>query len=185
MENNKNKKMFTIFIIIFLIIIIIMGYFIYKLTMDKQASDNEIIKIKDEIDRLENKINDIKTNQYSDENDAVEYRDELSNENKKVLLTEFYSNFAWGYQSYGNVLFNDGTIYTWNTTNKQDTDDYDLTTANGFKDFVLEKGDLTDIKVSSQDLDKIEEYANNLVDSIETEHVREDRRNKFNWCMAF
>ena len=107
------------------------------------------------------------------------FRKELSKEEKQILLEYSYSNYAWGYQFHGKVLFNDGTIYSWNINGnygdaKNNRENYDVNTAEGLKEFVLDNGTKEEKKVSKKELEKIENEISQLDDKIETEHAAYD-----------
>ena len=308
MEENNNIKIHlsTVFLIISLIIIIIMGFFIYKLYKDNQTADSKLADLNNEVARLENMVDNLKTtggNQGKDVNNAdiikyelqtheyfsdmpnvykyyidsenelnkfysiysdkldinkeylknnsifiqveqvgsgsiqmklssvtfdnntvnfiiakdspeigtmdmafwyfvaiipnnqlknlnlsnwnkpseilsstEDYKDELSKDNKKILIEKSYSNYAWSAQYNGMAIFNDGTIYSWNLTgNMKDLENYNVNSADGLKNYILENGKLENKKISAKDLEKIEEYINNIEDSIEIKYPGADQ----------
>ena len=102
-------------------------------------------------------------------------QEELSREDKKILLKNSYSNSAWGYVFNGKVLFNDGTIYSWNVReNFPGVSDYDVNTADGLKEFILDKGTKEVTKVSTKELEEIEKEISELEDKIETKEAAVD-----------
>ena len=100
--------------------------------------------------------------------DNRHYRDELSKDAKKILVEESYSNYAWTAQFSGTAIFNDGTIYSWNSdNNKKENGNYNINSADGLKSYILENGKKRLKRVTSEDIEKIENYINNLEDSID------------------
>ncbi len=93
------------------------------------------------------------------------YKKELNNLEKQVLVISSYSNYAWGIQIKEKVIFNDGTIYTWNFDgNNDDLNNYDKSNE---KEFILKNGIKSSIKVSSKDLDKLNEYIKKVDNTTE------------------
>jgi len=111
------------------------------------------------------------------------YREELSLDEKEILIGYTYENYAWGYQGKELIVFNDGTIYTWetditidNNASKKSTcsiDDYDELYC--LKKRVIEEGTKINVKLSEQDLKTIEEQIKGLEDKIELNHLGADQ----------
>lgn len=92
------------------------------------------------------------------------YRDELSKENKEVLIVKSYSRQDWKMYN-GMAIFNDGTIYTY-------SGNHNIGSVAELKNNIFENNSkkLSSYKkVTSKDLETIEEYINNIEDSIEIE----------------
>ncbi len=93
-----------------------------------------------------------------------DYRNELSKENKEVLIVKSYSRQDWEMYN-GWAIFNDGIIYSY-------SGNYNISSADELKNNIFEinsKKLSSYKKVPAKDLEKIEEYINNIEDSIEIE----------------
>ena len=107
--------------------------------------------------------------------DNKNYKDTLNKENKRILVESSYSNYAWTAQFSGTVIFNDGTIYSWNSNNKKENGNYNINSTDGLKSYVLENGKKRLKRVTSKDIEKIENYINNLEDTIDIEYPGADQ----------
>ena len=73
-----------------------------------------------------------------------------------TLVVYHYSNYAWSAQYNGMAIVNDGTIYSWNLTgNIKNLGNYNVNSADGLKNYILENGKLENKKISAKDLEKI------------------------------
>lgn len=93
-----------------------------------------------------------------------DYRDELSKENKEVLIVKSYSRKDWEMYN-GWAIFNDGTIYSY-------SGNFNISSVDELKNDIFEinsKKLSSYKKVPAKDIEKIEEYINNIEDSIEIE----------------
>lgn len=93
-----------------------------------------------------------------------DYRDELSKENKEVLIVKSYSRKDWEMYN-GWAIFNDGTIYSY-------SGNFNISSVDELKNdiFEINSKKLSSYKrVPAKDIEKIEEYINNIEDSIEIE----------------
>ena len=107
-----------------------------------------------------------------------QYRTELDAENKKILAEKTYSNFAFGIQYTTSIIFNDGTIYTWDYSAQ--TYDFPFATeATSSKEYyinyILNNGKKSSKKVSTTDLETMENYIENLEDSIKIQYPGADQ----------
>jgi hypothetical protein len=73
-----------------------------------------------------------------------------------VLAEDSYANYAWGYQYKGVVICADGSIYTFD----KNSDDIavNVNSAQEMNEYILNNAELSDIRVSDDDLQKILEY---------------------------
>ena len=91
-------------------------------------------------------------------------------QNKSILVSVSHSNYAWGITFSGSAIFDDGTIYSWDFNDSDDNDytkyigDNNIDTKKGLEKFILNKGNIKVKKVSNNDLEKIENYINNLTE---------------------
>ena len=85
---------------------------------------------------------------------------ELNDEEKQILVISSYSNFAWVVTMNKKVIFDDGTIYTWEYSEEEyGIDDiYKYTD----KEFMLKNGKKLDKKVNTKDLEQIKKYIKNV-----------------------
>ncbi len=97
------------------------------------------------------------------------YRNELNNDEKEILVEKTYSNYAWSITVNKKVIFNDGTIYYFSLSgNMNEMSNYNI---NDAKSLVLEHGSKLDYKASEQDL-KIIESEIKKVKEIENKECR-------------
>ena len=189
-KNNVKIHLTTVFILIALVVIIILGFFIYKFYKDKKHVERRVADLESEIVRLENNVDSFKAIGEQEEkksnfnviskseipSSTENYSDELSNDTKKVLISKTYSNFAWSSKYNVMAIFNDGTVYSWSFTGKlQDLDSYNVNSADGLRKCLLKNGKWETIKISANDLEKIEEYTNSVEGSVETIHQGADQ----------
>ncbi len=122
-----------------------------------------------------NQLNDLKLNDWHKPSEVLSSIDESNNHSRKILIEKSYSNYAWGSQYNGKAIFSDGTIYSWDSKNESDNwRNYNLTSIDELTDFLFDYGILEDTKVSKEDLEKIEEYINDLEDEIDIKHPGAD-----------
>lgn len=89
-------------------------------------------------------------------------------EEKMVLVEKSYSNYAWGVSYNGSVIFNDGTIYTWDFSGDLTSlTEYDFDTADGLKKFVLAQGKKSKKQVTKEEIEDIKSYIHDVEDTIE------------------
>lgn len=108
----------------------------------------------------------------------TQYRTELDIADKKILAEKTYSNFAWGIQYNTSLIFNDGTIYSWNYSEQT----YDFPFASEetssdeyYKNYILENGKKSIKKVSKADLELMENYIESLENSIKIKYPGADQ----------
>ena len=100
--------------------------------------------------------------------------DEIVVDELKVIAMSSYSNYAWSAQYRGMAILNDGSIYSWDETDKEIIGKYKLGTIEGIQEFILKEGNKNLTKVSNNDLVKIKEYINQVENDIEVNHVGAD-----------
>ena len=117
-----------------------------------------ILFSKNEITNNEQLLNEITNNE--------QLLNEINND-AQLLVVKSYTNYAWGFQSTGSAIFDDGSILTWN--NNSVVSKNNLMTNEGVKQFILNNGKLKSAKVADKDLEKIKENISKLEDKIEIE----------------
>ena len=91
------------------------------------------------------------------------------------MIEKSYSNYAWGIQYSGRAIFSDGTIYSWEfSSDESNLNNYNLNTAEGLKNYILENGNIIDKKVSEKDLKEIIGYIDSLEDIIDIKYPGAD-----------
>lgn len=116
---------------------------------------------------------------YSQSNQTpplAQYRPELDIVDKKILAEKSYSNFAWGVQYTTSIIFDDGTIFTWNFSGS--LNDYPFFTNDSKeyrKNYILENGTKESKKVPITDLEFMENFIESLEDSIKIKYPGTDQ----------
>ena len=103
---------------------------------------------------------------YSKNNDLSTYENELNDTEKRLLVESAYQNFAWGWSYSGAAIFNDGCIYTWNNHNTEGG--FLGETNEALSNWILTNGTKQDLKVTTDDLSKIENYMKDLENNLTT-----------------
>lgn len=79
-----------------------------------------------------------------------------SNGNNNILIEDSYINWAWGFQYSGQVICEDGSIYSFDMSGDYGTKvPEDL---KGLNKFILKNAKLENARVSDSDLEKMKEY---------------------------
>lgn len=97
------------------------------------------------------------------------YPIELGKTDKKIVAMNKYENYAWGYVCNATVIFNDGTIYTYESDSRDNG--YAETTLEDFTVLVCENGNKQKEQLKQSELDEILSNAKKLKDTIEYENV--------------
>ena len=101
---------------------------------------------------------------YSKSTTSDAYQNELSNDQKRILVEDAYQNFAWGWNYHGAAIFNDGCIYTWNNHDVESS--HPGKKNDDVSKWILTYGTKHELKVSSDDLAKIESSMKTLSDTL-------------------
>ena len=136
-KKNKPLIVFGVILCILVIVIIIMCF------------NN------DRTDRLGNM--DIELPVYNSVNPTTNYI--TSNHNK--LIEYSYSNYAWSYDYYGEVVMENGDIFTFNCNDKKEYNP---------KNCLIRKIDT----ISKDDLEKIKSYKENIIEKYDTKNIAND-----------
>lgn len=106
----------------------------------------------------------------------AQYRPELDIVDKKILAEKSYSNFAWGVQYTTSIIFNDGTIFTWNFSGSLNDYPFFNNDSKEYRiNYILENGTKESKKVSITDLELMENSIESLEDSIKIKYPGADQ----------
>lgn len=105
---------------------------------------------------------------------GIAQNEDVAVDELKVIAISSFSNYAWSAQYRGMAIFNDGSIYSWDETDKETMGKYKLGTADGVQEFILNEGYKNLAKVLKNDLVKIKELINQVENNIELNHVGAD-----------
>lgn len=97
------------------------------------------------------------------------------NDEINFMILNTYSNYAWGIQFNGTVIYDDGTIYTWNETNQNKIDKYNIGTTKGLKEFIKKEAKQTKGIVNKSDLNNLKKYISTLEDDIKISYPGADQ----------
>lgn len=93
----------------------------------------------------------------------------------KFVILNTYSNYAWTTNFQGSAIYDDGTIYTWNETNKNKLNEYQIGTPQGIKKYIEDEAKKSNKKVSDRDLIELKKYINSLKDNIKLQYPGADQ----------
>ena len=93
----------------------------------------------------------------------------------KFMILNTYSNYAWGMTFNGSVIYDDGTIYTWNETSQNKINQYNIGTAKGLKEYIVNEATKSNKKVNENDLNNLKKYIGTLKDDIKINYPGADQ----------